>query len=682
MSVFYKFEGSTEYIPYEEDGLIVNIPPVGKVWDFLTGRLVETGVYARSESATAQYWTRDIFDGYDFDRAKEKEEKKQKSNPLYVDPELERFIEREWFRRVNGFWFYNNGVPTYLTGTNYFYLMWWYLDGRYPDFRSADKDFFYIWDYAKEDPNSFGVVEAARRRAGKTARATCAIFDRISYKPQANAGIQSKTGKDAQVVFSKLINSFRSLPFFFKPVYDTSSGTRPKSVLSFMYKSSQKDVGKDEELRGQIDYGSMENLFYDGQRLVGYIRDECGKTDGVDIHEGWSILRPCLIEGTKDIIGKAIYTTTIEEGGSAPFKLLWNDSNPKEIDEKTKRTRSGMYRFFTPAYKNDASFIDRYGVCDEVASKQALMDEREALAGDPKALASFKRKFPFDINEAFFSINDMSIYDSIKLNMQLEILSFKPEKEWFVRGNLKWENGIGSKVFFEPNFNGRWNIHRKYLEQCESNPHINNKFTVEGTKYKLRAGFAGVTSADTFDHSLKNISDRNQASNASFYTLIRSDVSLPEELNDTFVIEYVYRQPSADLMAEDLLRQCVFTSTPAVVENNKPAAIHYFERHGYGSWIVKVDNRQGISANNKNKQQMAETTESYINENCEKVVFPRLLLSWNDFSLENSTAFDEAMAAGWGLLIATRLDKRFMEKPSHLRQVAKRSSASWISRNL
>ena len=38
------------------------------------------------------------------------------------------YIEREFDRRRNGVWFYNNGVPTYITGRHYMFLQWSKID--------------------------------------------------------------------------------------------------------------------------------------------------------------------------------------------------------------------------------------------------------------------------------------------------------------------------------------------------------------------------------------------------------------------------------------------------------------------------------------------------------------------------------------------------------------------------
>ena len=54
------------------------------------------------------------------------------------------YIEEEFKRREEGFWFNNNGTPTYITGTHYMYLQWSKIDVGAPDFREANR-LFYIF---------------------------------------------------------------------------------------------------------------------------------------------------------------------------------------------------------------------------------------------------------------------------------------------------------------------------------------------------------------------------------------------------------------------------------------------------------------------------------------------------------------------------------------------------------
>ena len=45
----------------------------------------------------------------------------------------EKFVEQEFTRRKDGYWFMNNGEPTYITGAHYYYLNWCKIDVGYPD---------------------------------------------------------------------------------------------------------------------------------------------------------------------------------------------------------------------------------------------------------------------------------------------------------------------------------------------------------------------------------------------------------------------------------------------------------------------------------------------------------------------------------------------------------------------
>ncbi len=55
----------------------------------------------------------------------------------YID-----YIEGEFTKRDEGFWYYNKNVPTYITGTHYMYLQWSKIDVGHPDFREANRLFF------------------------------------------------------------------------------------------------------------------------------------------------------------------------------------------------------------------------------------------------------------------------------------------------------------------------------------------------------------------------------------------------------------------------------------------------------------------------------------------------------------------------------------------------------------
>jgi Hom_end-associated Hint/Homing endonuclease len=142
------------------------VPPPGFVFNRMEGRMEEIGIYSRSEKIEDQYW--EIPPGpKDWFNKRKLEKAKQKVNPNYYDPELADYSNREWHRRLNGFWYMNNGNPTYITGVHYFYLCHWLIDDGYPDFRWSDLQYFYFWASCVEDPRCGGMINYANRRSGK-----------------------------------------------------------------------------------------------------------------------------------------------------------------------------------------------------------------------------------------------------------------------------------------------------------------------------------------------------------------------------------------------------------------------------------------------------------------------------------------------------------------------------------
>ena len=74
------------------------------------------------------------------------------------------YIDEEFKRREEGFWFNNNGKPTYITGTHYMYLQWSKIDVGAPDFREANRLFYIFWQACKADKRCYGMCYLKNRR--------------------------------------------------------------------------------------------------------------------------------------------------------------------------------------------------------------------------------------------------------------------------------------------------------------------------------------------------------------------------------------------------------------------------------------------------------------------------------------------------------------------------------------
>ena len=112
------------------------------------------------------------------------------------------YIESEFEKRENGFWFYNKGVPTYITGTHYMYLQWSKIDVGQPDFREANRLFYIFWEACKADQMCYGLCYLKNRRSGFSFMASGELVNMATISSDARFGILSKTGPDAKKMFT------------------------------------------------------------------------------------------------------------------------------------------------------------------------------------------------------------------------------------------------------------------------------------------------------------------------------------------------------------------------------------------------------------------------------------------------------------------------------------------------
>lgn len=418
-------------------GLECWIPPEGYVWNVATKKLDFIGVYSRSEIEQDQYWERMPLPLWYKSRVKDEdayEKKKKEDDPPYYDEQYEKYKQQEWARRLNGFWYYNNGKATYLTGSHYVYLQWWQIDIGYPKFRIPDLEYFYFLQYCIEDPNCMGMLEITKRRFGKTFRGGLFLYEYPTRTKMTNGGIQSKTGNDAKKLFAKaVISPFKKLPRFFRPEYDMSLGITPKSEIRFQQTNVRGKKAEDgldkEELGSLIDFQSADMVAYDGQKLHRYFGDEWAKTVEVNIYDRHDVIRYCLLDDEGRIIGKALYSSTVEtletekDGVQEAAINLWNDSDQMQKGADG-RTPSGLYRFFMTADR--ARNFDIYGFPDVDKTIKAILADRETVKHNQRSWAARVRKEARTIDEAFYAGNDKCEFDAERLSKQIKWLRENP----------------------------------------------------------------------------------------------------------------------------------------------------------------------------------------------------------------------------------------------------------------
>ena len=615
------------------------------------------------------------------------------------------YIESEFDRREEGFWFYNNGIPTYITGTHYMYLQWTKIDVGHPDFREANRIFFIYWEACKADIRSFGMIYLKIRRSGFSFMSSAECVNTATLAKDSRVGILSKTGSDAKKMFTdKVVPISSNYPFFFKPVQDGMD--KPKTELAYrvpaskISKKNMYDVD-DSGLTGldtTIDWKNTDDNSYDGEKLLLLVHDESGKwIRPNNILNNWRVTKTCLRLGSK-IIGKCLMGSTsnaLDKGGEN-FKRLYYDSDPSNRNANGQ-TKSGMYSLFIPMEWNMEGFIDRYGmpvletpskavlgVDSEMISKGAINyweDEVKSLKNDPDALNEYYRQFSRTESHAFRDESKSSIFNLTKIYQQIDYNDNLIRDRVLTRGSFHWKNGnIDTEVIWTPNDRGRFLVSWIPNSKLQNNMQISNGNKIPGNTH------IGSFGCDSYDISG---TVGGGGSNGALHGLTK--FHMDDAPVNEFFLEYVARPQTAELFFEDVLMACVFYGMPILAENNKPRLLYHFKNRGYRKYSLNRPDKptRGLSKTEKElggipnsseavKQAHASAIETYIekyvgldidgtyrsNDEMGSMYFSRTLQDWARFDINNRTKFDASISSGLAI----------MANQQHLYQKVKKDS--------
>ena len=645
-------------------------------------------IYSRSKTKSQQYWER---------AALHKSLSKIQSifqwnemNSVFKNKWID-YIETEFDRREEGYWFYNNGSPTYITGSHYMYLQWTSIDVGYPDFREANRIFFIFWEACKADNRCFGLDYLKIRRSGFSYMGSSECINTGTLAKDSRVGILSKTGADAKKMFTdKVVPISSRLPFFFKPIQDGMD--KPKTELAFripaskITKKNMYDI-VDEELYGldtTIDWKNTDENSYDGEKLLLLVHDESGKwIKPNNILNNWRVTKTCLRLGSK-IIGKCMMGSTsnaLSKGGEN-FKKLYEDSN-LSTRNANGQTKSGMYSLFIPMEWNMEGFIDRYGMpvlytpiepvlgVDNEYIYNGAIDyweaEVESLKKDPDALNEFYRQFPRTESHAFRDESKGSLFNLTKIYQQIDYNDSLIMNQHVTTGKFYWKDGVkDTEVIWTPDPQGRFRV------SWTPNKQLANKTQNRNGVYYPVNEHIGAFGCDSYDIS-GTVGGRG--SNGALHGLTK--YNMDHAPSNEFFLEYVARPQTAEIFFEEVLMACVFYSMPILIENNKPRLLYHFKNRGYRGFCMNRPDRHynklsktekeigGIPNTSEDvKQSHASAIESYIEKyigvdlegtyreqtSMGSMLFTRTLEEWARFDINNRTQFDATISSGLAIM--------------------------------
>jgi hypothetical protein len=613
-----------------------------------------------------------------------------KNYPEEFKDQWEPYIDEEFKRRDEGYWFYNKGNPTYITGTHYMYLQWSKIDVGAPEFREANRLFFIFWEACKADQRCYGMCYLKNRRSGFSFMASSETVNLATISSDSRFGILSKSGGDAKKMFTdKVVPISVNYPFFFKPIQDGMD--RPKTELAYRVPASKltrKSIQSGqtrEELQGldtTIDWKNTGDNSYDGEKLKLLVHDESGKWERPDnILNNWRVTKTTLRLGSR-IIGKCMMGSTsnaLDKGGEN-FKKLYYDSDVTKRNANGQ-TRSGLYSLFIPMEWNYEGFIDSFGnpVFDtpqepiegpygdliEVGVIDHWNNEVDGLKGDQDALNELYRQFPRTEEHAFRDETQNSIFNLAKIYEQIDYNDDIYSSAGVTQGSFSWANGIkDSKVIFNPNQNGRFKV--SWVPPTNLQNRVIEK---RGVLYPANEHI-GAFGCDSYD--ISGTTD-GKGSKGALHGLTK--FNMDEAPSNMFFLEYVARPQTAEMFFEDVLMALHFYGMPILAENNKPRLLYYLKRRGYRKFSInrpdKVFNK--LSAAEKEiggmpnssediKQAHAAAIESYIQKyvglqqdgSYGQMYFNTTLNDWAKYDLAKRTKFDAAISSGLAIMACNR----------------------------
>ena len=609
--------------------------------------------------------------------------------PLDFKEKWYDYIDKEFTRREEGFWFINKDKPTYITGTNYMYLQWSKIDVGQPDFRESNRLFYIFWEACKADKRSYGMCYLKNRRSGFSFMASGETVNQATISTDARFGILSKSGPDAKKMFTdKVVPISVNYPFFFKPIQDGMD--RPKTELAYRVPASKftrRKLDSNEKLQEitgldtTIDWKNTGDNSYDGEKLKLLVHDESGKWERpTNILNNWRVTRTCLRLGSR-IIGKCMMGSTsnaLDKGGDN-FKKLYNDSDVTQRNANGQ-TRSGLYSLFIPMEWNYEGYIDSYGFPVFNTPKKEVVgplgdaitqgvieywdNEVEGLKQDQDGLNEFYRQFPRTTKHAFRDESKESLFNLTKIYEQIDFNEDLKNSINVTQGSFQWQNGEkDTKVIFVPNKSGRFRV--SWVPPLN----LQNRVIIKGGLKYPGNEHCGAFGCDSYD--ISGTVDK-RGSNGSLHGLTK--FSMEDMPPNHFFLEYIARPQTAEIFFEDVLMACVFYGMPILAENNKPRLLYHFKRRGYRRFSINRPDRKynklsitekelgGIPNSSEDiKQAHAAAIETYIESyvglketGYGDMYFQRTLEDWAKFNINNRTKHDASISSGLALMACNK----------------------------
>lgn len=617
--------------------------------------------------------------------------------------EKDAFIDGEYNRRFNGYWYWIKGRKYYITGPFYFFLNYWHsTTAKELTYRFTDLEFYIMWMHVKYDPKCYGLLIAKCRQVGDTEKAICIIYEYATRVKKVKCPMQSIDETDIyENAYSRILHAHGEMIFYMKATNRGNSD--PVDGLFFDYQ--RETLSKDKLKKNQVEHGvaQITNVEYEfpplnssivygptkphvfGTGTFGiYYMDEWGKWILADPLYTWNVVKQAMYNKiTGEITGKSLFTSTVEDlkGGESLriAKQFWKQSDPDKRNTQGE-TFSGVYRIFRGMI--DAALPDHWGFPQQKLAMEKYKADIQSYMenGDIKGMIEYKRMNAITIEDVFQATNEGSQFDIEKLQKRLFYIQNNAPKSLYVRGNFKWKDEVkDTVVIWEPNSKGRWIVSKHPKDfGAEANAKVFGVIAPKpGNSNIFCTGVDPIDQKSVLEHEpslmgvcvfakLNQVLDGDET---KYYQFTDESQGIrmgdPVDGGEHFISNrvcctYLYRHADPIDCFEDLIMTLTYYGSDAIIEKNRQhALVTYMDMRRYE--LYRMD--QGTNYKNyrgKTETDGVSATEGNIDAyfsflttlSCKwwnTIDHPDLLEQMLSTNYANKGKKDLAVACGWAL---------------------------------
>lgn len=346
---------------------------------------------------------------------------------------LIKFRDRELQRMIDGVWFMNKGIPTYLTGGHYFALQWGAMKGAkndvelrsiYGKYMRFQRNYCYFIEICKVTKVARGGNVVKPKKTGITMlQALLILCDAMIERTCLFRIMSTKEDVAKDTNFGYVSYALEKLPPILTPSYRKNMGEAYFGNPDPSRQTSKKKKTDIEYLDSWIQtVATLVNSFDSQTNKVAWV-DEQSKIEisGGDLEQLHNTSLPTVMQGL-DRYGYIIYTHYVSEKNNKSFrqaKKIYYDGKLKTADKVTGMVASKMICYAMTVLDGIFGACDKYGDPDLKLIWGEINGQQEALKDNPGALRAYKRQMPTCEDDMWMEMAGAdSVFDNFRLSIK------------------------------------------------------------------------------------------------------------------------------------------------------------------------------------------------------------------------------------------------------------------------